>query len=114
MKIAITAQGKTLQDKVDARFGRCPFFVIYDTKTQEIQTVNNQDVENEAHGAGPRTVQRLSEYECNAIITGNGPGGNASTLLSKMKIDVFTGAGDMIIENAIEAFKNNKLEKFNF
>ncbi len=112
MKIAITAQGKTLQDKVDARFGRCPFFVIYNTETKEIQIVDNQDIEQEAHGAGPRTVQRLSEFECNVLITGNGPGGNASTLLSKMNIEIFVGAGDMIIEKAVEAYLKGELKKF--
>lgn len=112
MKIAITAQGKTLQDKVDARFGRCPFFVIYDTETKEIEILDNQDVEQEAHGAGPRTVQRLAEYKCNVLITGNGPGGNAASLLSKMNIDIYVGAGDMIIEDAIEAYNKGELKKF--
>jgi len=112
MKIVISAQGKTLQDKVDARFGRCPFFVIYNTETKEEQIIDNQDVEQEAHGAGPRTAQRLSEYDCNVLITGNGPGGNAASLLSKMNIDVFVGAGDMIIEKAIESYLKGELKKF--
>ena len=49
MKIAFTSKGKTLQSEVDARFGRCPFFVIYDTETKEIEVIDNQDVDKEAH-----------------------------------------------------------------
>ena len=112
MKIAFTAKGKTLQSEIDPRFGRCPFFVIYDTDTKEIEVIDNQDVDGEAHGAGPKTAQKLSEYSCNVLITGNGPGGNAATVLAKMNIEIFIGAGDKKIEDALYAYQNNKLKKF--
>ena len=112
MKIAFTSKGKTLQSEVDARFGRCPFFVIYDTETEEIEIINNQDSDKEAHGAGPKTAQRLSEHSCNVLITGNGPGGNAATVLAKMNIEIFIGAADKKIEDALSAYKNNELKKF--
>jgi predicted Fe-Mo cluster-binding NifX family protein len=112
MKIAFTSKGKTLQSEVDARFGRCPFFVIYDTETKEIEVIDNQDSDKEAHGAGPKTAQKLSEHSCNVLITGNGPGGNAATVLAKMNIEIFIGAADKTIEAAILAHQNNEFKKF--
>ena len=112
MKIAFTAKGQTLQSEVDARFGRCPFFVIYNTETKEIEVIDNQDVEGEAHGAGPKTAQRLSEYKCNVLVTGNGPGGNAATVLEKMNIEIFIGAGEKKIEEALLVYQNGELNKF--
>ena len=35
MKLAVTAKGKTLADQVDARFGRCPYFVLVDSESLE-------------------------------------------------------------------------------
>ena len=36
MKIAITSTGNSLESHLDQRFGRCDFFVIYDTETKGI------------------------------------------------------------------------------
>ena len=112
MKIAFTAKGNTLQSEIDPRFGRCPFFVIYDTENKSTETIDNQDVDKEAHGAGPKTAQRLSEHKCNVLITGNGPGGNAGAVLTKMNIEIFVGAADKTIEEAFVAYQNNELKKF--
>ncbi|MBN2890494.1 MAG: NifB/NifX family molybdenum-iron cluster-binding protein [Bacteroidales bacterium] len=112
MKIAFTAKGKDLQAEVDARFGRCPFFVIYDTETKLTEVIDNQDSSQEAHGAGPKTAQKLAEYKCQVLITGNGPGGNASSVVERMKIEIFIGAADMKIENALQAYQNGDLKNF--
>lgn len=112
MKIAFTSKGKDLQSEVDARFGRCPFFVIYDCDSKEIEVVDNQSSSDEAHGAGPKTAQKLAEYKCDVLITGNGPGGNAAVLLEKMNIQIYIGAADMKIENAMEAYRAGDLKKF--
>ncbi|MQY71307.1 dinitrogenase iron-molybdenum cofactor biosynthesis protein, partial [bacterium] len=36
MKIAVSASGKTLQDQVDVRFGRAPYFLIVDGDQVEV------------------------------------------------------------------------------
>ena len=41
MKIAGTAKGKTLDDQVDPRFGRCPYFLFLDTQTLKAEVVEN-------------------------------------------------------------------------
>ena len=41
MKIAISAEGLTLDAEIDPRFGRCQCFIIADPVTMEIEYVEN-------------------------------------------------------------------------
>jgi predicted Fe-Mo cluster-binding NifX family protein len=43
------------------------------------------------------------------LITGNGPGGNAATVLEKTGIKILVGAGDMTAKEAYEAYQNGEL-----
>lgn len=112
MKIAFTTKGINWGSKMDARFGRTSYFVIYDESSKELVSIDNTDSGNEAHGAGPKTAQRLAEYKADILITGNGPGGNAATVLQKAGVDCYIGAGDMTVKEAYDAFKKGSLQKF--
>jgi len=37
MKIAISATGPSLDDEVESRFGRCPYFIIADPDTMQFE-----------------------------------------------------------------------------
>lgn len=111
MKILFTAKGTEWDSKMDPRFGRTEYFFIYDEETKKIETYDNREIANVAHGAGPKTAQKMSEYKINALITGNGPGGNAAAVVNQMNIKVYVGAGDMTIKEAYEAYKNGDLQK---
>jgi len=37
MKIAISATGKTTEDSLDKRFGRCEYFQIHNTESGEVK-----------------------------------------------------------------------------
>ncbi|HBT03829.1 MAG TPA: dinitrogenase iron-molybdenum cofactor biosynthesis protein, partial [Thermodesulfobacterium commune] len=41
MKICIVSQGKDLEAEIDSRFGRCRYFVFYDTETGEYEVIEN-------------------------------------------------------------------------
>ena len=41
MIVAITSTGNTIESSIDPRFGRCAFFVLYDTESKEIFFHNN-------------------------------------------------------------------------
>ena len=112
MKIIFTSKGEAWDSKIDPRFGRTDFFVIYDEETDALSSQNNQSASAEAHGAGPQTASNIVKLNPNVIITGNGPGGNAETVLKKMNVEIYTGAGDMTVKEAYEAYKSNKLPKF--
>ena len=112
MNIAFTTKGAEWDSKMDPRFGRTEFFVVYNEETKELISVDNKDVEGEAHGAGPKAAQKLSELKADVLITGNGPGGNAATVLQKLGTECYIGAGDMNMQEAYDAFKAGSLQKF--
>ncbi|MBN1251625.1 MAG: NifB/NifX family molybdenum-iron cluster-binding protein [Bacteroidales bacterium] len=112
MKIAFTTKGTEWESLMDARFGRTEFFLLYDEENDSFIHFDNRDVENDAHGAGPKTAQKLFELQAQVLITGNGPGGNAATVLEKAGIKIYTGAGEMTVKDAYNALKNNELKEF--
>ena len=112
MKIVFTAKGTEWDSMMDPRFGRTEFILMYNEKKDEFTFTDNRDVANEAHGAGPRTTQRLFELNPEVLITGNGPGGNAVTVLEKVDIKIFIGAGQMTVKEAFEAYKKGELKPF--
>ena len=112
MKIAFTTKGEDWDSMMDPRFGRTEFFLLYNEENEELSIYDNRAIENEAHGAGPKTAQELFALNPDILITGNGPGGNAATVLEKAGVQIYIGAGQMTVKEALEAYKNNKLEKF--
>ncbi len=112
MKIVFTAEGKKWDSKMDPRFGRAKYYVVYNEETKELESFDNSDVEGEAHGAGPKAARKIIEYKAEVLITGNGPGGNASKVLEKIGTKIFIGAGDLTVKDSYEAYKNGSLNKF--
>jgi len=112
MRIAFTAKGTDWDSQIDSRFGRTEFLVIFDEKTEEIKVIDNRDIQNEAHGAGPKTSQLLLEQKVDVLITGNGPGGNAAAVLERGNLEIFIGAGGMTVKESHVKYKNGDLAKF--
>lgn len=112
MKIAFTTKGTEWNSDMDSRFGRTEFILVYDDEKDEFESFDNRDIENEAHGAGPKTSQQLFVMSPQVLITGNGPGGNAATVLEKAGIKIFIGAGQMTVNEAYQAYKSNSLKEF--
>lgn len=109
MKIAFTTKGTDWDSPMDPRFGRTEYLFIFDEETEKIETFDNRAIEGEAHGAGPKTSQKLAELGAEVLITGNGPGGNAEAVLKQVNVKVYTGAGEMTVKEAYEAWKNGAL-----
>ena len=111
MKIAFTAKGTQWDSDMDPRFGRTEYFVFYNEDNKEVTNYDNRDAGNDAHGAGPKTAQKLFELKADVLITGNGPGGNAAAVMNKTGIAVHVGAGEMTVKEAYDAFKKGELKK---
>ena len=109
MKIAFTTKGTEWDSMMDPRFGRTEFILIYDEEKDELTNFDNRAIEGEAHGAGPKTAQKLFELAPDVLITGNGPGGNAATVLEKIGMKIYIGAGEITVKQAFDAYKNNGL-----
>ncbi len=111
MRIAFTTKGTEWDSPMDPRFGRTAFFLIYDEEKDELTHFDNSTTESAAHGVGPVAAQKLFELKATILITGNGPGGNAGTVLDKIGIKSYVGAGEMSVKQAYEAFKNKELNE---
>lgn len=70
MKIAISAEGPTLQDVVDPRFGRAAGFVIYDTETKAFEYIDNGAAQTAAQGAGLMAVETVVEAGVKVVLSG--------------------------------------------
>lgn len=86
MKVAITSTGNTLESKIDERFGRCAFFVIYDTETKAIEFIPNPHKDLES-GAGPAAVQLVASRGAKKIVAGEF-GIKIKSLLDSLKIQM--------------------------
>ncbi len=89
MKVAVTSSGPSLEDQMDDRLGRCPFFVIFDSVSGETASVANAAAEASS-GAGTKAMQALLDLGVEAVITGRiGP--HAAALLEEVELKAFTG-----------------------
>jgi len=86
MKVAITSTGNTLESNLDQRFGRCSFFVIYDTETGATEFIPNPN-RDALNGAGPASVQIVASRNVSKIISGEF-GIKIKSLLDSLKIQM--------------------------
>jgi len=106
MKIGVTSCGPGLNDRVDTRLGRCPFFVFVDTETLKFETVPNPNMTLRS-GAGIQSAQLIADKGVSVILTGNcGP--NAFHVFRTAGIHVISGV-DGIVQDAVKRFKSHKL-----
>lgn len=89
MKIAITSNGSTLDDQVETRFGRSPYFIFANPDTLEFESMPNPNM-SLGGGAGPQSAQLMAEKGVSVVLTGNcGP--NAFQTFGAAGIQVITG-----------------------
>lgn len=89
MKIALSSNGKTLENNLDLRFGRCKYFLIYDTEKEELKVLENEG-QSASGGAGIAAAQQIIDESVHAVITGNlGP--NAYDLIKDSGIKAYKG-----------------------
>ena len=69
MKVAISATGNNLEAQVDPAFGRCQYFIIYDTDTKTLKAVPNQG-SGMTGSAGTTAVQTVIQQGVAEILTG--------------------------------------------
>ncbi len=103
MKIAITSTGPTLDDTVEARFGRCPFFLVIDPDTLEFESIQNPNVAS-GGGAGIQSAQLMATKGVSVVLTGNcGP--NAFQTFGAAGVQVITGVGGQV-RQVVEQYKS--------
>lgn len=109
MKICVTSQGQDLLAQVDPRFGRCQYFLIVDSETEQIlESVQNPNV-GAAGGAGIQSAQLIANKGTEAVLTGN-VGPNAFNTLQAAGVKVITGVTGTVKE-AIERFRKGEFQE---
>ncbi|MCK9231011.1 MAG: NifB/NifX family molybdenum-iron cluster-binding protein [Syntrophales bacterium] len=102
MKIAVTSMGPTLDDLVEPRFGRAPWYLFVDTETMEFEALRNPNVAA-GGGAGIQSAQLMSDNNIRYVLTGNcGP--NAFQVFNAAGVKLVVGAGGTV-RQAVEQFK---------
>ena len=106
MKIAVTSTGPALEDAVDARFGRCAYFLIIDPDTMEFEAIPNPNLAL-GGGAGIQSAQLMAEKGVSVVLTGNcGP--NAFNVFGAAGIQVITGVNEQV-RQAVQQYTSGAL-----
>ena len=110
MKVGISSTGKSIEDNVDARFGRCSYFLIVDVENKEIKNV--KAIENTAAGqmggAGIAASQIVADEKVDTIITVN-MGPRAFQVFQQFNIKIYQGQGK--VKDVIKEFIDGKLKE---
>lgn len=69
MKVAITSSGNTYESVLDRRFGRCKYFVIFDTVSNSVEFIPNPNI-NAEEGAGPASVKIIADKGVEKVVSG--------------------------------------------
>lgn len=102
MKVAVSATGKDLNTPVEARFGRCDYFIIIDTADMHFEVYENESG-NLGSGAGIQAASFVASKGAEALLTGS-CGTNAMTTLAAAGVTVYTGQTGSVKE-AVERLK---------
>ncbi len=102
-KIAVTSQGPTLDDNVDARFGRAAGFVIVDPDTLEAKYVDNGSSQALGQGAGIQAAELVVREGVSAVLSGF-VGPKAFRALTSAGVDVIQDVQNMTVREAVNAY----------
>ena len=108
MKVAVSALGPTLDDKVDSHFGRALWFIVADSEQDGFEAIDNAVNKGAMGGAGTGAAEIVSDRGVQAVVTGHlGP--NAFKALGAAGIPGYDGVG-RTVRDAVSAFVAGELE----
>ena len=110
MKIAISVTKAGEGAGLEMRFGRCPYFAVYDSETKEYEWFENAGIKA-ASGAGTGAAQALLDRGVEVVISGQyGP--KAVQVLDAGKIKMLLGAPDLPVAEVIAKWQANELKEY--
>jgi predicted Fe-Mo cluster-binding NifX family protein len=108
MRIALSSSGGGIEGEVAEHFGRCPEFVIVESKGGEIikvERVDNPYFQNHVQGAVPKFISSL---HVDLMITG-GMGSRALAMFESLGIKIIFGIQGRI-KDAVEKYLKGELK----
>jgi len=109
MKVAVSARGSTTDSDIDERMGRAYWLMIYETKTNSWQAINNEANRNAINGAGQQTADLLIDLGVEAVLTGE-VGPRIFRMLNNAGIEIFLGAAGTVMDTLV-SWHDGELEK---
>jgi len=107
--IALTASGDGLDARMDSRFGRARRFLLYNLDDGTVRTVDNDEGQRAAQGAGIQAAETIARLGVGGLVTGHcGP--NAFRVLRAAGIPVFSTTAATVSE-AIDAYRAGTLTR---
>jgi predicted Fe-Mo cluster-binding NifX family protein len=107
VKVAVSANDRSLDAPIDPRFGRCAYFIIVDPEDMSFEAFDNESIAL-GGGAGIQSAQFVASKGAKVLITGN-VGPNAIRTLSAAGFELVTGQTGTVRE-AVEDYKKKKLD----
>ncbi len=106
MKIALPVDEKNIDTTVCPSFGRAPYFLIYDTESNDYLFYDNQAASSQG-GAGIKAAQSLLDNQVSFLLTPR-CGENAAQVLNTGGVKLYKTISESAMEN-INAFNDGKL-----
>lgn len=109
MKIVFSTSGDNLNAPLDARFGRAPKLLVYDSDSETFEVIDNQQNLDAAHGAGIQSAGTVAGLGAKVLVTGHcGP--KAYRVLPAAGIKVFNPDPPTVAE-ALEQYRAGSLNE---
>ncbi len=109
MKIAICAVGDNLDSKVSPIFGRCPYFLIGDSKTKKFEVISNSAFQS-GRGAGVGAAQIITSAGVKVVLCGNfGP--NAFTVFKSVNVKLYAVPSGLTSDQALKKYNKGELDE---
>lgn len=106
MKIAMASKGNTLDSAIDSSFGRCAWFIIYDTENGAMEFIPNPNKDMKEH-AGQAAVELITSRNVSKIISGEF-GNKIKPLLDSLNIQmIVVKDSEKRISHIIEMLNKN-------
>lgn len=109
MKICFSSTTKEKTDQLSPRFGRCPYFLIFDEEKEDWQVLENASAQAR-RGAGVAAAQRIIEAGCRAVVSGN-MGPRAHSALSAGEVKIYLGDSNKTVWQNLQSFQDGELEE---
>ncbi|MFX0171763.1 MAG: NifB/NifX family molybdenum-iron cluster-binding protein [Candidatus Hodarchaeota archaeon] len=109
MKIGLPSNGTDFTNQFSSVFGRCLYFIIYNSNNHEVEKAYPNTAQNATGGAGIQAAQSMIDNYVEAVIAPQ-MGPNAWNVLHGAGIKIYTGINGTIQQN-INAFLDGQLNE---
>lgn len=104
MKIAVSSMGDSMNSFMSEKFGRAPYFIIYNTNDNVFVSIKNPNLELQ-NSAGIKAAEIIIENGAEVLLSGH-LGDKAEGVLNKAGVKIYTGFNTSIkVKDAIDNFE---------